>query len=190
MSPHAPSSLRRAILALGAAALLAACGDDPVAAEPMAASFTASITGGVTRSLAGRALFSADLPNSDIGTAFLLAHAGAPNEARRVVYFHRWSAAPLAPGTYAVVLGGDEDPPTDFRAGVGLDMGTSGERSCVGETGTVRITVATAQRVAGTVSFTGICIPPTAPEPRTPFSVTATFDAEPGAIGPMPPAQP
>ena len=180
----------RAILTLGAVALLAGCGNDPGAPEPRAASFTANITGGVTRSLAGPALFTADLPNSDIGTAVLLAHAGAPGEARRVVYFHRWSAAPLVPGTYAVVLGDDEDPPTDFRAGNGVDIAPGAERSCFGETGTMRITQATPQRVAGTIAFTGTCTPPTAPEPRTPFSVTVTFAAEAGAIGPMPPAQP
>jgi hypothetical protein len=190
MSPHVLPFARRVMLAVAVAALLTACGDDPNAPEALSASFTASITGGVTRSLAGPALFTADLPNSDIGTAFLLAHAGAPGEARRVVYFHRWSAAPLTPGTYAVVLGDEEDPPTDFRAGIGLDVDTSAEQSCFGETGTVRITVATAERVAGTVSFTGTCIPPTAPEPRTPFSVTVTFDAEPGTFGAIPPAQP
>ncbi|HEX3158680.1 MAG TPA: hypothetical protein VHQ45_09190, partial [Gemmatimonadaceae bacterium] len=77
-----------------------------------------------------------------------------------------------------------------FRAGIGLDIDTDAERSCFGETGTVRITQATPQRVAGTIAFTGTCTPPTAPAPRTPFSVTVTFDAAAGAIGPMPPVQP
>ena len=185
------ASTRRTLTSLAAIALaaaLAGCAgsdEDPSGPRPPAPSFSASVTGALTRQLAGPAHFRADLPASDIGTAFALAHGrevGAPHR----MYMFRWSNAPLAARDYPIVANDEFASRLDFIAGFGLDLGTNDPWSCFADAGTLRVTVSSPERVAGVFSYTGRCLRASAPGTHVPIAVSGQFDAAPGTFGPGP----
>jgi hypothetical protein len=173
---------RPTLPALAAAALLTSCGDDSTGSTPPTGSFTAALSGGVSGQIAGSAQFTPDLPNSGIGTAFLLRRESAGEPTGETVYLHRFSDAPLAAGTYNIISPSEEDE-ADFYAGLSMTAG-SGLLTCTAETGSITVTSATADDVLATVSFSGNCHSVDDPEAGGAFAITMTLNAERGTFGP------
>jgi hypothetical protein len=166
-----------------AAAALAACSDGTAGPTLPAGSFAATITGGVSGTMAGSAKFVPDLPQSGTGTAFLLRTEESGAETGEGAFFYRFSATPLAAGTYPIISPGEEDEAA-FSAGFSMDAGQQGSLICTALDGSLVVTAASADRIVGTASYTGSCSPAEGAGDPIAFSLTMQLDAERGNFGP------
>ena len=178
-------SVRRFIVLPAALVLLgSACGDSYEPSEP--GQFTATISGDVERELAGQAAFRDDLLSSGVGNAFLLTQVDGADRVVHSVSLYRWTDAPIAPGTYRVILGDEADATDeDFSGAVVLDAtGTAGPYSCLAERGSVRIAHSTPQRIEGSFEVVGSCTFGSARPSAIHVEAEGSFTAVPGAFGP------
>jgi hypothetical protein len=172
----------RSLLRSLAAAALAGCADGTVDPTLPAGSFAATITGGVSATMAGSAKFVPDLPQSGTGTAFLLRAEENGAETGEGAFLYRFSATPLAAGTYAITAGEEDD--AAFSAGFSMDAGHQGSLTCTALDGRLVVTAASADQIVGTASYTGSCSPAGGTGDPIAFSLTMELDAERGNFGP------
>ena len=175
----------RTLLTLSAAALLAACGGSDSAAGPndptenpggnpngTAGSVTATVGGGLTKSIAGTAMFA-----HNAGEGFMLAF-GSDDDG---FIFSREVAGSLPVGTHPVWdTTGDDDAPTTALVGVfNVEQGAT-SWLCTTTGGTMTITESGASRLRGTMNITGVCATGGSDVTRE-ITVTAQFTAVGGA---------
>lgn len=137
-------------MATGMMVALAACGDDATqpGGEPAAQTFTASVTGGLTRALTGGAHFgrAADGQPGD-GFAITL----ATPDGKVQLFLAQPAGALPAPGTYEIVARHAPDAPDHVTGMLLLPEAVDGWFDV--RSGTVRVTRATATEVVGTIEL-------------------------------------
>lgn len=163
--------------------LAAACGDDG-STEPRTATFSLQVQHASRLDIAGDASFTADLGNSDIGTAFALRDQPAGGTLRHSIALFRYISDPLAPGDYPIVVGDESDPPAGFRASLSLERDGGDPLTCHGDGGVLRVTRADASNVVGALTLKGVCARTSDPTNTTPFTATGVLHAEEGLPGP------
>lgn len=135
--------ITRHTLALTSFLLLAACGggDGPTSPKPGQGGFTATVSGAASKSLSGQAGF---LVTTNLFTIALNNTAGTGS-----IQFSRLAGVP-AVGTYQL----DANAEPSSGAFVAIYSG-GGQENYIASTGSLTITSSSADRIAGTFSFTG-----------------------------------
>jgi hypothetical protein len=161
-----------------AAAVVGACSDDsdPIGPRP-GGIYTAAVTGGVTASLTGSALFGADM-NDDGDMIFAIALGDSTSD--HVVILARKGTTRPVPGTYTLVNALDSGAVDGWTALHIVGNGDELAEMFLGTSGELVITESSADRLKGTFGYAGRGIPGTVPsaEPVT-ITVQGTFDAAP-----------
>ncbi len=181
MSPEHANGRRAAIATLALA--LVACGGEPTSAPP-AARFTLDVTHDPPYRLAGDALFTPDLANSDIGTAFAFRSPAGGGAVTHSLALYRLGTTGLERGDHPVAPGNEGDPPGAFRATIALDRNGTDRRTCYATAGTLRVTEVTPERAAGELRLEGRCERDAEPGVSAPFTATGAFVAAAGLPGP------
>jgi hypothetical protein len=175
----------RPLLALVSLTLAAtACGSDsknpagPGDENPANASYTATVSGGVSRSLAGEAAFAVDNTDEDVGFGMAMVHEDDENG----IFLWRKAAGVLATGQHTVAdQSGDvveEDIPANHLVvDVFLTDASGASLFCVSTGGTFTVTSSTSTRVRGTFQFTATCTSLLSEEDDRDVTLTGTFDA-------------
>jgi hypothetical protein len=168
------------ILALTLAAVILACGDSSNPSNQ--GSFTASITGDLTSSLTGRAVFGVGTQGSNQGFVIALERQGSSQIDRDVIVVGRLNTQRPGEGTYPIVsCAGGACGNDDFDAGY-VFYRTSGESGLfLSESGTLTITESSAEQIVGTMTFDA----PSALS-MDQITITASFTAVPGTLPSVP----
>lgn len=164
--------------------LAAACGDDEAPAPLPLASFTLQVQHASRIAVAGDAGFTADLGNSDIGTAFALRDQPDGGTLRHSIALFRFVTDPLVPGEYPIVVGGEDDPPAGLRASLSLERQGPDPLACYADGGALRVTAADASRVLGTLELRGVCWRESDPTATSRFTASGALHAQHGLPGP------
>ncbi|HEU4629381.1 MAG TPA: hypothetical protein VFS08_06525 [Gemmatimonadaceae bacterium] len=179
----------RSLIALAGLTLLAtACGgsDKKSPTEPGGendnSSYSASISGGYTKSLTGTSAFASDNSQTEVGFALALGTEEGNNNA--IVIWRRQSGV-LAAGTYQFADYSNIEDPADVPANelVGItvfDLTQESAVLCVSTSGTLTITQSSANRLKGNVSMAASCLDSSGAEKT--INVTGTFDAVGGTV--------
>jgi hypothetical protein len=174
-------------LGIGIAAIAAtACGltgsSSTTAPAPTVpdSSFAAAITGTITDSLTGPALFQEILTTAGTDSAFALSF-GLGSQTGSLVFFRAMPGSPTA-ATYTLYsdTSSANPAPTDFYA-IGVQGGICSSCTLTGvlieTSGTLTITSVTSTRIDGTFAFTGFEVPNLSSNVRDSIGVTGTFIA-------------
>ena len=153
--------LSRAALACALAFSLTACDSNDDDDDVINNVATGTISGDFSGSFSGNGYFASDSEEFDI--LLFSGNLDAYTENGEFVFFGRGNRSVPGEGTYSVedvlpiLLGGDDIPGSDFVAfykGPGSPEGGS-TRYIFSESGEVRITSSSADRIQGTYTFTG-----------------------------------
>lgn len=160
----------------GVATSLVSCGGDDTTG-PGSGSFTATVSGDVSASLSGNAVFGVGLSiGSDTGWSIWLLEGSFFSDYDFIRIDRSSSTAPGV-GTFTII-GGSGVGPDDFVAAYENAVEEGNDISITGYTsvsGSLTITSATADRVEGSFSFTG-----SGPGPGRTVTVQGSFSARPG----------
>ena len=155
---------------------LASCGGDD-ATEPGSASFTATVSGDVSASLSGDAVFGVGLSTgSNTGWSIWLLEGSFFSDYDFIRIDRSSSTAPGV-GTFTII-GSSGAGPDDFVAEYEHALDVAGNIEITGYTsvsGSLTITSATADRIVGSFSFTA-----SGPGPGRTVTVQGSFNAKPG----------
>ena len=165
---------------IGMALIAAAgCSDTTAPREEVQVGFTAAITGGTTRQLAGTAIFDPDVPG--FGLSLVQASGlGGENGVRHAVYFRRPLGGVPTPNEYAIALEtGDDD---DITAGVVLDGDGNDPLLCEATSGTLRVMSVSTTHVRGRFTMTALCSHVDGDDAPIPIEVSGNFVATKGSI--------
>lgn len=176
----------RSLVALAALALLAtACGGDSKSpTEPGGnddnSSYTASITGGYTKSLTGKSAFATNMAASDVGFALALGTEDGNNDA---IIFWREQAGVLGTGTYDIMdyVANDQLPADKLGAMLVFEPVANSAVVCNLTGGTLTVSQSSANRLKGTINAQASCSDLTSAEEKT-VTVTGSFDAIGGTV--------
>ena len=179
----------RSLIALaGLAVLVTACGgsDSKSPTEPGGnndnSSYTASISGGYTKSLTGKSAFASD--NSDNEVGFVLALGTEDEDNGDAMLIWRAQAGVLSAGTYqfADFANTEGDIPATQFAGT-LVFSLTGENSalCSVTSGTLTVTQSSASRLKGSINAQASCIDVSSSSEKT-ITMTGNFDAIGGTV--------
>jgi len=170
---------RRLALTVIAVATVAACGGDPAEPGPQG-SFQASVTGDLSLSLSGGAVFG-----HQEGGGFVIAmeQGNVGGSSAELVMIGRDSPVQPAAGTYEMVSGTCLDcTPEDF-SGLYLHQITVLDLGLyVSVSGTLSIDTSTAERVTGSFSFTATSFILSGDVTAEDLALEGTFSAVPGTI--------
>ena len=164
----------RSLLALAALALtVSACGSDGPTGNDGGGngSFTGTISGDISMSVTGEAMFGTSATNNSFG--FVLGNDDAG------IIFGRETTGLLGVGTHTVydLVNGDEaDAPASQLVGViGITSGGT-DHICFAQGGTVTVTSSTASRMTGSLNVTAECLAGEGQPPRA-VTIAGTFTA-------------
>jgi hypothetical protein len=168
--------MKRTGLALLATLVLAACGGDNTGPDGDgngdgngATSSKVTVSGGVTATYEGTAGF-AGAENTEDGTSFFAIAGGEEaEESTNAFMFVRDNSARPGTGDYVI---GDSDENENVFGGIV----TTGDWLIGAESGTLKITSSSSDRIKGTFSFTGTAISAENTD-GVEVTVTGTFDA-------------
>jgi hypothetical protein len=169
------------ILAVTLAAAALACGDSTAPVNQ--GSFTASITGDLTASLTGRAVFGVATQGTNQGFVIALERQGSSQVDRDVIVMGRLNTQRPGEGTYPIVscVGGTCGA-DDFDAGY-VFYRTSGDFAFFSsDAGTLTITESSAEKIVGTITFDGVWVLSSESVTARDITITASFTAVPGAL--------
>jgi len=167
------------ILAVTLAAAALACGDSTTPVNQ--GSFTASITGDLTASLTGRAVFGVATQGTNQGFVIALERQGSSQLDRDVIVTGRLNTQRPGEGTYPIVSCSGGCDADEFDAGY-VFYRTSGDSGLfISESGTLTITASSTDTIAGTMSFSATSL-----TGLDQITVTASFTAVPGSLPTVP----
>jgi hypothetical protein len=162
-------------------AVASACADPAPAEADATASFTASVSGGTTRQLAGQATFDIDVPGSEYGLTIGLVHpvavAGRDGMQHAIWLAHPSAGAP-APGAYDIRNDGTG---SGFDAMLVLDADSAEPLACDATAGTVHVDHVSTTRISGRFTLSAECSSMTTVRTAK-VSVSGAFAAAPGTL--------
>lgn len=186
MSRLAPSTVRRAVPAVAATILLAACGGDKVAGPGSggardAGSFTGAIAGDLARPITGVAyyqLVSGSEPG-ERGFAVGMGSLRSDSSFKDMIVAVRGRRELPAPGTYTLYnFDGEGEIADDQFAIVGImDMPGGGGMFCAGTVGTLTVQSASGGHVKGSYNTQASCLDPADAEHPRAVTLSGAFDA-------------
>lgn len=149
MQPRTRSHPIRLALLLGAAF---GCSDVTIPRQDVENGFSVRVSGGITRTLRGGAIFDEDASGPRLGSTIALVDsavvAGGPSPGSAVYLYRDEEGTPVA-GEYALGSG------ADFRVGLMLDG--DDPMLCEAESGALDVSAGSAAGVRGTFAFQGRC---------------------------------
>jgi hypothetical protein len=169
------------VVTLALALLLPACSDSGGPAGQ--GSFSATVTGDLTNSFTGRAVFGIATQGANQGFAIALERQGATQVDRDVVILARFNTQRPGIGTYSIVSSAcDTCTDDDFDAGYVLYRPSGDFAFFASESGTLTITESSADRIVGTLNFDATWILSSDNITARDIAITASFTAVPGQL--------
>lgn len=176
----------RSLLAIAALSVAAAaCGSDSKSPtgpgeDDDQSSFTATVTGGISKSISGAAAFVADNTDDEVGFAF-----GFGNEGDAII---GWRATPgvLPVGQHTVANYAELDeadiPANHLVISFVVAPATGGPRYCLATGGTVTVTSSSANRVRGSLQVNALCSTMDGQDTSVEVAMAGQFDAFGGTV--------
>lgn len=181
----------RSLLALaGLAILVTACGggdDNKTPTEPGGendnSSYTASISGGYTKSLSGKSAFASDNSQNEVGFALAL---GTEDGNGNAIIIWRKESGVLATGqhtfaNYAEIENDADIPANQLASVLVFEMSQESAVLCAVTGGTLNVTSSSANRLKGSINMQASCADLTSETEKT-ITVTGNFDAIGGTV--------
>lgn len=170
---------RSIVLAL--ALLAPACSDSGGPSDQ--GSFAATVTGDLSLSFTGRAVFGIATQGTQQGFLIALERQGSTEVDRDVVVLARFNTQRPAVGTYDIVSSScNTCTDDDFDAGYVLYRPSGDFAFFASETGTLTITESTAERIVGTLSFDAAWVLSSENITARDITITASLTAVPGQL--------
>ncbi|MBE0594770.1 MAG: hypothetical protein IH616_20485 [Gemmatimonadales bacterium] len=167
--------------AIALALLLPACSDS--GSPSGQGSFSATVTGDLTLSFTGRAVFAIATQGANQGFAIALERQGATQVDRDVVVLARFNTQRPGVGNYSIVSNScNTCTDDDFDAGYVLYRPSGDFGFFASESGTLTITESTAERVVGTLTFDASWVLSSDNITARDITITASFTAVPGTL--------
>ena len=168
-------------IALALALLVPACSDSGGPSDQ--GSFAATITGDLTLSFSGRAVFGIATQGTEQGFLIALERRGSTQVDRDVVVLARFNTQRPAAGTYTIVPSScNTCTDDDFDAGYVLYRPSGDFAFFASEAGTLTITESTAERIVGTLSFDAVWVLSSDNITARDIAISASFTAVPGQL--------
>lgn len=167
--------------ALALALLVPACSDSGGPSNQGSSSVT--VSGDLALNFAGRAVFGIATQGEQQGFAIALERQGTSQIDRDVILLARLNTQRPAAGTYSIVASScNTCTDDDFDAGFVLYRPSGDFAFFASESGTLTITVSTAERIVGTLSFDATWVLSSDNITARDITITASFTAVPGVL--------